>query len=101
VKARAGIDSAGQYSVAIWCTGCEQGHAVPLIGPVAWQWNGDTERPTIQPSIKITRVTGVDANNQDIKYICHSVITDGMIRFVDDSTHALSGKTVPLEDFGP
>lgn len=85
--------------VAIWCAGCECAHTVPLSGPVAWEWNGDTEQPSIEPSIKITGVVGVDANNQDIEEICHSVITKGMIRFVDDSTHKLSGKTVPLEDW--
>jgi hypothetical protein len=30
---------------------------------------------------------------------CHSLVTDGNIQFLDDCTHELKGKTVPLEDF--
>jgi hypothetical protein len=30
---------------------------------------------------------------------CHSVVTNGMISFCADSTHALAGQTVRLEDF--
>lgn len=34
-----------------------------------------------------------------VKTVCHSFVTDGNIQFLDDCTHELKGKTVPLEDF--
>lgn len=30
-------------------------------------------------------------------FVCHSFVFDGEIRFLGDCTHALAGKTVPLE----
>lgn len=86
-----------------------------------WEYNGNSEKPTIRASILVHYVknppedptTGDFAKGEDGKYllgsdgrllgakdvVCHSIITDGMIQFCSDSTHELSGKTVPLEDF--
>jgi hypothetical protein len=35
---------------------------------------------------------------EPIPTVCHSYVTDGKIRFLDDCTHELAGKTVELED---
>jgi Family of unknown function (DUF6527) len=71
------------------CLGCGFVHHVRTAGnaPV-WEWNGDTERPTVSPSILVrTRDT-----------VCHSFIENGQIRYLDDCTHALAGKTIELPD---
>lgn len=60
-----------------------------------WTWNGDTERPTLKPSI----LTKVDYSvNGRPNIICHSFVNDGMVQFLTDSTHELAGQTVPLLD---
>lgn len=74
-----------------FCPGCECGHGVwvaPNKSPSggSWTWNGSMDAPTFAPSILIPE-------------ICHSHVTDGKISFLGDSTHALTGQTVPLPDF--
>ena len=56
-------------------------------GPV-WTWNGDTEKPTIKPSV----LTWTDTTR------CHTWITDGQSIFLDDCTHEFAGKTLDLLD---
>ncbi len=69
-----------------WCPGCEMVH-----GPDhTWGFNGDIERPTFTPSILC------NANFPESR--CHSYVTDGKIRFLDDCHHALKGQTVDLPD---
>lgn len=73
-----------------WCPGCDERHMV-RIGGQGWQWNGDAERPTLSPSILVQ-------GNPDVP-VCHSFVRDGNIQFCSDSSHSLTGKTVPLPDF--
>lgn len=87
------------HHLLLWCPGCEQAgwgglHQIGYQGDGAtpepvWSWNGDRERPTVTPSLLVTR-------NEDEK--CHSYITDGSWVYQADSTHALAGQTVPLPD---
>jgi hypothetical protein len=51
-----------------------------------WSWNGDTENPTIRPSI-----LSEDGTNK-----CHCWITDGKVIFLNDSNHEFAGKTMDL-----
>ena len=57
-------------------------------GTPNWTWNGDTEKPTLRPSV---RTNGGD-------WICHSWINDGQAKFLTDSTHEHAGKTLDLLD---
>lgn len=106
--------------VAFDCPGCGDRHAINVqtedrkIGLPAWGFNGDAERPTFSPSIlcrsghfapghqgpdcwcNYERRTGEKAPFKC--YICHSYVTDGKIQFLDDCTHHLRGRTVPLPD---
>ena len=70
------------------CPGCDKIHSITEI---IWEFNGDLKKPTIKPSIKSTWV-----DNQDNTDICHSFVTNGEIRFLNDSTHDLAGQTVKL-----
>jgi hypothetical protein len=89
-----------------WCPGCEESHTLPS----GWTFNGDLERPTFTPSFKHEGRKRVfinrewvgewlrDAKGDTIPYICHYILTDGVLNFCGDSTHSLAGKSVPLEE---
>ncbi len=77
-------------------------------GTPNWTWNGDTEKPTLRPSV-LTRaprmltdeeadraVAGEKIVTEEV--VCHSWITDGQIIFLDDCTHKFAGKTMDLLD---
>jgi len=61
-------------------------------GTGKWSWNGDTEKPTLKPSI-LTK-----SRDDKGEVVCHSFVNDGMVQFLGDCTHELKGKTVPLLD---
>ena len=97
-------------------------------GTNCWNWNGDTEKPTIKPSIAtwwtyrdMSEITEDDwgpwvehgtpftHKSRDVKpesryklkeqeIRCHTWITDGTAHFLEDSTHSLKGQTVELLD---
>jgi hypothetical protein len=75
------------------CPGCGEIHGPQIRGPNEWKWNGNLEKPTLMPSIK---VTWNDANGE---HVCHSFVNDGRIAFLTDCTHALAGKTADLAPF--
>ncbi|HSW90015.1 MAG TPA: DUF6527 family protein [Patescibacteria group bacterium] len=85
-------------SLAFVCPGCSLfGGSGLHILPVntdqkspAWDWDGNTEQPTISPSI----LTGKD----DDAHRCHSFLTAGVFNFLDDCTHDLKGQSVQMPD---
>ena len=110
-----------------WCPGCECAHTVPVkqlaqpIGAEAhgrmpadgWDWNGSLEAPTLAPSVLVySRQTLIDHDlphgdgpgqllapeNKTMTPRCHTFIRNGLIEFLADCTHALAGRTVPMED---
>ena len=97
--------------VGYWCPGCEKAHYIRTMGENTprWGFNGDYEKPTFTPSVKVTGkqsinkdgewtgeyVLGPDGKALDL--VCHVFVTDGVIQFLSDSTHKFySGKCVPL-----
>jgi hypothetical protein len=68
-----------------------------------WGFNGDFDRPTFTPSIKVTWSEPSDVpeefddTSKDKQMCCHSFVRDGQIEFLGDCTHDLAGKTAPLE----
>lgn len=60
------------------------------VGPEGWEWNKDTKKPTLRPSIL------THGGNKEER--CHSYVTDGKIKFLPDCTHEFAGKTVDLLD---
>lgn len=80
--------------------------------PDRWKFvNADLVRPTFTPSFKITGVqTVVDdkgtwtgewkrgPDGKPLPYCCHYILTNGILNFCVDCTHALAGKAVPLPD---
>ena len=83
-----------------YCPGCESGHAFTIGGGRGWSWNGDRERPTVQPSVRVFLPAGTDPEWQrPEKTLCHLFIKDGMIEFLPDCDHDLKGQTVPVADW--
>lgn len=84
-----GEDSEYGLEVVHMCPGCGHRHIINLTKPnhcgAIWSWDGNAEKPTFNPSINIVG-------------ICHYIIHDGMIQFMEDSKHDLRGQTVPLPD---
>jgi hypothetical protein len=66
-------------------------------GPV-WGWNGSLEAPTFSPSLLITWTFRKEEHGIDEKNVCHFFVKEGKVEFLSDCTHALAGKTVPMED---
>src|SRR5687768_11526780 len=70
------------------CPGCGYEHA---FSAKVHQFNGDLNNPTVTPSLL--------QSNPQHHHTCHSYITDGKIKFLDDCWHALKGKTVELPEY--
>lgn len=51
-----------------------------------WSWDGNTEAPTLQPSVQC---------RQD-----HFFVQAGVIKFCGDAPHANAGKEIPMPDLG-
>ena len=89
-----------------WCPGCDEIHVIPD----SWQFDGNLDFPTFQPSIKITGKQKVmvdgewmgdwrrDANGKPLDYCCHYFLHAGVLKFCGDCTHHLSNQTVELPD---
>lgn len=55
-------------------------------GTNCWSWNGDTEKPTLKPSILST--------NHVMR--CHTWVNDGRAQFLADCSHELAGQTLDM-----
>lgn len=95
-------DSQGE-AYTFYCPGCEMNHIVPVeykgefstkgkkLKPI-WRFNGSLDRPTFLPSFKIEWLGAKPPER------CHSIIRDGEIIYLVDSTHKLSGSRVKMRD---
>ena len=82
-----------------WCPGCKEAHHFAVTKPqgnnARWDFNGDLEKPTFSPSMKISAGWGKDKD----KSRCHYFLKAGKIQFLGDCTHEMVGKTVDLPEF--
>jgi Family of unknown function (DUF6527) len=89
LKVRAVTDSTGKHcGWQFICPACKSHHHIPENEKLHWNFNGNSELPSFQPSIKYTSPD----------YCCHSIITDGKIHYCDDCTHNMKSMTVDLPD---
>ena len=92
------MQSAGKTYYQLWCPGCNDLHQIDET----WGFDGNREKPTFSPSILTWEGDWPDHPNpadKRPKTRCHSFVREGKWAFLDDSTHALAGKTVPMVDF--
>lgn len=73
-----------------YCPGCECHHSFSS----RWTFNGSREKPTVTPSLLVN--AGRECPDHPR---CHLFLTDGIIKFLGDCSHALAGQSVPLEEF--
>lgn len=114
------LDIMADGYVAFNCPGCGETHVI-AVAPAAsgaarpvWGYNGNPDAPTFTPSVLAQSGHFMDGDKKECwcTYekrfgrpspfkcgICHSFVTDGMIQFLNDCTHALAGQTVPLPDW--
>jgi hypothetical protein len=85
------LNSKGNY--IFYCLGCEANHLISTTpkGGTYHTLTGTLAKPTVRASILVSgnRKLGVPH--------CHAYITEGMIEYLDDCSHNLAGKTVPME----
>ena len=70
-----------------YCPACKEVHIIDD----SWGFNQDYVKPTITPSILVTKPNLPDR--------CHSFVTDGKIKYLGDCSHALKNTTVELGPF--
>lgn len=59
------------------------------INKPMWNWDGNLEKPSLSPSI-LTH-SGKDGR-------CHAYLRAGVMKYLDDCTHSMKGKQVPIPD---
>lgn len=98
-----------------WCPACNQAHHIWTLSRhkngAIWSFNGNPHVPSFSPSVNISGkqpVTDEQAERilggEKIElppYRCHYFITEGVIRYCSDCTHAMSGQSVPLPEWPP
>lgn len=93
-----GEEDAWETKGVTWqCPACGHHHFVYIEMPNPWGWawsfNGDLERPTLNPS--------VDGDKTDPAKRCHCVITDGVIHYQNDQGSNMAEwrcQAVPMVD---
>ena len=77
------------------CPACGLRHKFDIEGTVrpTWVFNGNLERPTFTPSLRSRSGSGGPTDD-----VCHFNLTDGILHFCSDCTHAYAGKSLPLPD---
>lgn len=85
------------------CPGCETVHTISYGDDNSWTWNGSLELPTFSPSVltegmTYKRVGGTDEDPtfEDVSFVCHSFVSEGVIQFLSDCTHSLANEYVEL-----
>jgi hypothetical protein len=92
--------------VGFYCPACKHIHYVYVDGyehgGARWEFNGDVDSPTFQPSLSIQTNYPRTQEEYDkpITYVqCHLFIVNGNIQYLSDSPHAYSGQTIPIPDY--
>ncbi len=107
---RTAVHGPGKSGFIHWCPGCEEAHYIQTAGDGPnWSFDGNVEKPTFGPSVKIEWTGGsmggtnieknsvcIDKEKDRWQSICHYFIRNGQIEYCSDSTHQLSGKTISL-----
>lgn len=85
------------------CPGCEMYHLIPVKyesghdkrngkAKPTWAFNGDQAKPSFKPTFMVEWVGSEPPQR------CHSIVRDGELIFLVDTTHKLSGSRVKMRD---
>lgn len=85
------VDDRLEVQYQLMCPGCGHPHT---FSPNVHQFDGNMERPTINPSLLVTWTWGPEREPRR----CHSYVRDGRIEFLTDCTHHMAGQTVELPE---
>lgn len=83
----------GQKGYTFYCPGCKYHHVYMVEGDLKWEFNGDIENPTFNPSLLV--------NDSRPEMRCHLFVREGKIHFCGDCFHDLKGKVVDLPELDP
>lgn len=83
-----------------WCPGCDTLHGIAILpdrqdNGAGWSFSGTLECPTYSPS-QLTKYMRGTGSGDSKEFVCHTYIRNGQIEFLNDCTHELKGKTVPI-----
>jgi hypothetical protein len=93
-KIKPATDGNGKPYRQFRCPGCDDWHHVTD----GWTWNDSLEKPTFNPSVRVT-YRGVDPDtNAKIETTCHFYVREGKIEYLADCTHKMAGQTVEMLD---
>jgi len=88
-KVQAIRDAAGTLTGWVFfCPACGFHHKFST----EWTFNCDLERPTFSPSLVVRYP--IDGAGK----VCHLTVTDGVIKFLPDCTHAMAGQDSLMVD---
>lgn len=72
-----------------FCPGCGFNHSFWMDG--RWTFDGNEASPTFSPSLLLRVEDGW-------RFTCHTFVQGGMIKYLDDCSHSLAGRTVEMVD---
>ena len=75
-------DGDGRGGFHVWCPGCVDFHALYVTGEgrPRWNFNGDMDKPTFDPSLRVRW----DYGDKRESRVCHSFIRNGQWQFLSD-----------------
>jgi hypothetical protein len=98
------IDDSQGEAYTFYCPGCSMTHIIPVKytpdhsmkkgrAKPTWCFNGDMDKPTFSPNFRI------EWKGAEPPQMCNVIIRDGVLIYLVDSTHKLSGSRVPMESY--
>jgi uncharacterized protein DUF6527 len=96
MKLRPQIVGEQTIGYCFWCVACKSlhpfriSHYADAPGAPLWTFNGDFERPTFAPSLRLHRT--------QVSPECHVTITNGEIQYHNDCDHDMKGKKILIPD---
>jgi hypothetical protein len=91
-----GCGFAHMFHTIAWESGAfVDGEWIPKEGPV-WDFNGDVDNPTFNPSLLIYEARHPDGELGHPR--CHLFLRDGKLHFLSDCGHHLAGQTIDLPE---
>lgn len=71
------------------------------ILPDSWTFDGNLVAPTFSPSFKHQGGRFKKGTDESEMFVCHYILTAGVLHYCGDCTHGMSGKSVALPDLPP